>query len=255
MIYKFCLVPGLIRPYVYDCTEASLPGLPLLRTCKVILDEAGYEPYKNTFIVSDRVKSDLILEACLRYPERRPMLKSLDLRFGAYELDDVDKDEVRKDVEEEYPPEAFQQFGSQASSTMERVRRREEHFRLKDRVRDERWSGKMFHILDDTRLKHLRLDLEECQCHLECCDLYYNAFWTFAPGFTRVVPKRLELVGVPESEMESLRKDWVQITTLGTLTRMRTAPVEHEMIKQPKGWDFDFFMENVTDEREKRGKT
>ena len=118
---------------------------------------------------------------------------------------------------------------------MERVRRREEHFRLKDRVREERWSGKMFHILDDTRLEHLRLDLEECQCHLECCDLYYNAFWTFAPGFARVVPKRLELVGVPESEVESLRKDWVQITTLGTLTRMRTAPVEHEMIKQLKG--------------------
>ena len=101
MIYKFCLVPGLIRPYVYDFTEAALPGLPLLRTCKVILDEAGYELYKNTFIVSDRVESDLIFEACLRYPERRPMLKSLDLRFGAYELDDVDKDEVRKHVEEE----------------------------------------------------------------------------------------------------------------------------------------------------------
>ena len=255
MIYKLCLVPGEIRPYVDEGSQRKLPGLPLLCTCKAVLNEAGYELYKNTFIVSDWVESDMIYEACLRYPERRPMLKSLELKFGAYELELHDRAEVLENIEKEYPPEAFQQFGSQASREMKRVRRREEHFRLKDRVREERWSGKMFHILDDTRLEHLRLNLEECCCDLGCCDLYYNAFWTFAPGFARVVPRRLELVGVPEAEVERLRKDWVQMTTFGTLTRKRTAPVEHDMIKQLEGWDFDSFMENVTEEREDEGET
>lgn len=255
MIYKLSLVPGLIRPYVDEGSQRELPGLPLLCTCKAILDEAGYELCKNTFIVSDWAESRLIFEACLRYPERRPMLKSLELKFGAYELDSDDRLEVRQDVEEEYPPEAFEEFGAQASDTMETVRRREEHLRLKDRVREERWSGKVFHILDDTRLEHLRLNLDECCCDLECCDLYSNAFWTFAPGFARVLPERLELVGVAESDVESLRKDWVQMTTYGTLTRMRTAPVEHEMIKQLKSWEFDNFMQKVTDELEDRGET
>lgn len=255
MIYKCCLVPGKIRPYVDRESQRELPGLPLLRTCKAILNEAGYELYKNTFIVSDWEESDLIFEACLRYPERRPMLKSLELKFGTYELHSDNREEVRVDLVEEYPPEAFQQFGSRASTEMERVRRREAHLRLKDVVREDRWSGKMLHILDDTELEHLRLNLEECYCDLECCDLYYNAFWTFAPGFEWILPKRLELVGVPESDVESLREDWVQMTTFGTLTRMRTAPVEREMIKQLKGWDFDTFMENVTDELEDTGET
>lgn len=255
MIYKFCLVPGLIRPYVGEESQCELPGLPLLRTCKAILNEAGYELYKNTFIVSDWEDSDLIFEACLRYPERRPMLKSLELRFGSYELEDDDIFDISEEVEEEYPPEDFQQFGSQASSTMERVRSQEEHLRLKERVREQLWTGKMFHILDDTRLEHLRLNLDDCFCDLTCCDLYYSAFWTFALGFARVIPKKLELVGVPEDQVESLRKAWVQITTFGTLTRMRTAPVEHDMIKQLKGWDFDSFMENVTREMEEMGET
>ena len=255
MIYKWSLVPGLIRPYVDEGSQRELPGLPLLCTCKAILDEAGYELYKNTFIVSDWDESRYIYKACLRYPERRPMLKSLELKFGAYELNSDDRHEVRWDVEEEYPPEAFEEYGAQASDTMETVRRQEEHLRLKKRVREERWSGKMYHILDDTRLEHLRLNLDECCCDLECCDLYYNAFWSFAPGFEEGLPKRLELVGVPEADMESLREDWVKIATFGTLTRMRTAPIESEMIKQLKGWDFDSFMENVTDELEDQGET
>ena len=256
VIYKLCLVPGLIRPYRYDLGHNELTGLPLLRTCKAILNEAGYELYKNTFIVSDWVESDKIYEACLRYPQRRPMLKSLELRVGAYELELDDRVDVDEEVEEEYPSTAFQHFGPRASRNMNRVRRREVHARLKDKVREERWVGKMYHILGDTSLEHLRLNLSECCCHLECCDLYYNAFWTFAPGFASgAMPKRLELTGVPESQMEGLRKDWMDITTIGTLTRMRMAPVEQEMINQLKGWDFDSFMQKVTREREERGKT
>ena len=243
MIYKFCLVPGLIRPHIHAYQDRELPGLPLLRTCKAIFNEAGFELYKNTFIVSDWQESLFIFDACLRYPERRPMLKSLELRFGPYELLDDDRIEVLEQIEEDYPPEAFERYGAQASDRMETVRRRKEHRRLKDRMREERWSGKMIHILKNTSLEHLRLNLEECCCHFECCDLYYNAFWTFAPGFARVLPKRLELVGVPEDEVESLRENWVQLTTFGTLTRMRKAPTEPEMIEQLKGWDFDFFME------------
>lgn len=255
MIYKLCLVPGLIRPFTQASAQRKLPGLSLLRTCKAILNEARYELYKNTFIVSDWYESDLIYEACLRYPERRPMLKSLELRFGAYELEDDHKSDVTVEVEEEYPSEAFQQFGPRASRTKERVRRREIHTRLKATLRDVLWCGKMSHILDDTELEHLRLNLYECDCHLECCDLYYNAFWTFKPGFARAMPKRLELVGVtkPSPKVERLRKDWVGITTFGTLTRTGLAPVEQEMIKQLKGWDYDSFMRKVTRELEKRG--
>lgn len=255
MIYKLCLVPGLIRPFVHHDSQRELPGLSLLCTCKAILNEARYELYKNTFIVSDWYESDLIYVACLRYPERRPMLKSLELRFGAYELEEDNKTEVTYEVVEEHPSEAFQQFGPQASHTMERVRGREIHARLKDTLRDDRWRGKMYHILDDTELEHLRLNLTKCDCHLECCDLYYNAFWTFEPGFARGMPKKLELVGVPEPKVERLRKNWVGITTFGTLTRMGMAPVEQEMIKQLKGWDYDSFMRKVNRELEKRGET
>ena len=256
MIYKLCLVPGLIRPFV-DSSQRELPGLSLLCTCKAILNEARYELYKNTFIVSDWWESDILYEACLRYPDRRPMLKSLELRFGAYELVDDNEADVTIEVEEEYPSEAFQQFGLQASRNMERARRREIHARPKKTLRDDRWCGKMYHILDHTKLEHLRLNLCECDCHLECCDLYYNAFWTFEPGFARAMPKRLELVGVPEpsSKVERLRKDWVGITTFGTLTRMGMAPVEQETIKQLEGWDYDSFMRKVTRELKKRGKT
>lgn len=249
MIYKFCLVPGLIYPLITEEFQRVPPGLPLLRTCKAILDEAGYELYKNTFVVSDWVDSDHIYDACLRYPERRPMLKSLELRFSNYELNAPDRDEIRKDVEEEYPPEAFQQFGSQASDEMESVRKEERHLRLKDRLRVGLWRDKMFHILDDTRLEHLRLNLDECWCDSRCCTLDYSALWTFAPEFARVLPKRLEFGGKLLPETDSLIKDWVQITTFGTMTRMRGAPVEQDMIKQLEGWDFDSFMENVTNER------
>ena len=255
MIYKLCLVPGLIRPFMDNESQRELPGLPLLCTCKAMLNEARYELYRNTFIVSDWFESDLIYEACLRYPERRLMLKSLELRFGAYELEEDNRAEVTWEVEQEYPSAAFQQFGPQASHNMEEVRRREIHAGLKDALRDDRWRGKMYHILNDTELEHLRLNLTECDCHLECCDLHYNAFWTFEPGFARAMPKRLELVGVPEPEVERLRKDWVGIITFGTLTRMGMSPVEQEMINQLKGWDYDSFMEKVTLELEERGET
>lgn len=175
MIYNFCLVPGLIRPLtgIYD---RRLPGLPLLRTCKAILKEARYELYKNTFFVSDFEEAGLLYRACLHYPERRRMLKSLELRFGSYELDHDHIEEVKYMVEEKFPSEAFQQHGPQASRTMERVRRREIHARLKDTLRHNLWRIKMSYILGETELEHLRLNLTECCCHLECCDLYYNAF-------------------------------------------------------------------------------
>ena len=183
------------------------------------------------------------------------MLKSLKLRFGAYELEEDNKAEVTYEVEEEHPSEPFQRFGPQASHTMESVRRREIHARLKDTLRDDRWREKMYHILDDTELEHLLLNLTECDCHLECCDLYYNAFWTFEPGFARAMPKNLELVGVLEPKAERLRKNWVGITTFGTLTRMGMAPFEQEMIKQLKGWNCDKFMRKVTRELEKPEET
>ena len=255
MIYKLRLVPGLICPFVHDRSEREFRGLSLLCTCKAIFNEARYELYKNTFIVSDWLESDLIYEACLRYSERKAMLKSLELRFGSYELEDDHKADVTIEVEEEYLSEAFQQFGPQASHTMERVRCREIHTRLKATLRDDRWGGRMFHILKDTELEHLQLNLYECDCHLECCDLYYNGFWTLKPGFARAMPKRLELVGVtePSPKVERLRKDWVGITTFGTLTRTGMAPVEQEMIKQLKGWNYDSFTRKVTRELEKTG--
>ena len=257
MVYKHCLVPGLIRPST-GIAEREIPGLPLLRTCQTILTEARYELYKNTFIVSDCEESDLIYEACLQYPERRRMLKSLELRFGPYELCHIDHvKDVTFEVEEEYPSEAFQQYGPRASRTMDRVRRREIHARLKILLRDVLWDEKMAHILDDTELEHLRLNLFECDCHLLCCDLYYNAFETFEHGFARGVPKRLELVNIPEtsSKVERLKKDWVGNTTFGTLKRMGMAPGEQEMIKQLKGWDYDSFKRKVARELKSRGKT
>ena len=256
MVYKHCLVPGLIRPFT-GSFQRELPGLPLLTTCKAILNEARYELYKNTFIVSNWNESDLLYEACLRYPERRRMLKSLELRFGSYELDDDHKADVTLEVEEEWPPEVFRQSGFQTSHYMNMVRRREAHPRLKTILRDFRWRGKMINILDDTELEHLRLNLYECACHLECCKMYYNAFKTFERGFARGVPKRLELVNVPEdsSKVKRLKKHWVGITTFGTLKRMGMAPGEQEMIKQLKGWDYDSFMRKVARELNSRGKT
>ena len=248
MVYKHCLVPGLIRPFT-GSFQRELPGLPLLTTCKAILNEARYELYKNTFIVSNWNESDLLCEACLRYPECRRMLNSLELRFGPYELDDDHKVDVTLEVAEEYPPEVFHQFGSQASHYMNMVRRREIHPRLKIVLRDDRWRGKMINILDDTELEHLRLNLYECECHLECCKMYYNAFKTFERGFAKGVPKRLELVNIPET------KDWVGITTFGTLKRMGMRPGEQEMINQLEGWDKKSFMRKVAWELKKRGKT
>ena len=252
MIYNFCLAPGLICPLTanYDCL---LPGLPLLRTCKAILKEARCEIYKNTFIVSDWQEADVLYEACLQ--ERRLMVKSLELRFGSYELTDDHKLDVKYEVEEDFPSEAFQQYGPQASSTMERVRRREIHARLKDTVRTDPWRGKMSRLLGETELEHLRLDLTECYCHLRCCDLYYNAFWTFAPGFwSGTLPNTMELVGVPETQMERLRKDWVAITAFGTLTNSSWPQARQELIEPIRGLDLDEFMEKIRHERENPGE-
>ena len=120
MIYNFCLVPGLISPRSLN-HGLELPGLPLLRTCKAIFKEARCEIYKNTFIVSDWQEADLLYEACLHYDDRRLMLKSLELRFESDELDIDHVAKVMSEVEEEFPPEAFRQYGPQASRTMESV--------------------------------------------------------------------------------------------------------------------------------------
>ena len=254
MIYNFCLVPGLISPRSVN-HDRRLPGLPLLRTCKAIHKEARCEIYKNTFIVSDWQEADLLYEACLHDPERGLMVKYLELRFGSYELDIDHEEEVKHEVEEEFPSETFQQYGPQASPTMERVRRREIHARLKDTLRNDRWRGKMSQILGETELEHLRLDLTDCCCYLGCCDLYYNAFWTFAPGFwSGTMPKTMELVGVPETQMERLRKDWVAITAFGTLTNSTWPPGRQDLIEQIKGLDLDEFMQKIRHERENPGE-
>ena len=205
--------------------------------------------------MSDWQEADLLYEACLHDPERRLMVKYLELRFGSYELDIDHEEEVKHEVEEEFPSEAFQQYGPQASSTMERFRRREIHARLKDTLRNARWRGKMSQILGETELEHLRLDLTDCCCYLECCDLYYNAFWTFAPGFwSGTMPKTMELVGVPETQMERLRKDWVAITAFGTLTNSTWPPGRQDLIEQIKGLDLDEFMQKIRHERENPGE-
>ena len=244
MIYNFCLVPGLISPRSLNHGH-ELPCLPLLRTCKAIFKEARCEVYKNTFIVSDWQEADLLYEACLHYDDRRLMVKSLELRFESDELDIDYVQKVTYEVEEEFPPEAFQQYGPQASRTMERVRHREIHARLTDTLREDRWRGKMSKILGSTELEHLRLDLTDC------CDLYYNAFWTFAPGFwSGTMPKTMELVGVPEIQVERLRKDWMAITAFGTLTNSPWAPGRQDLIEQIKALDLDEFMQKIRHERE-----
>ena len=105
------------------------------------------------------------------------------LRFEPYELGTDHEEKVMYEVEEEFPLEALQQYGPQASTTMENVRQEEIHARLKDTLREDQWRGKISQILGVTELEHLRFNLTDCYCHSGCCELYYNAFWTSAPGF------------------------------------------------------------------------
>lgn len=64
----------------------------------------------------------------------------------------------------------------------------------------------------------------------------------------------MELVGVPEPQMERLRKDWVDISSFGTLTNSTWPHVRQDLIEQIKGLKLDEFMQNISQEREKLGE-
>ena len=68
------------------------------------------------------------------------------------------------------------------------------------------------------------------------------------------MPKTMELVGVPKTQMERLRKDWMAITAFGTLTNSPWAPGRQDLIEQIKGLDLDEFMQKMEHERENLGE-
>lgn len=197
MIYKYCFVVGKIVLFNANSSDCTRPTTALLGVCKAIHDEAEPYLYQNTIVFSTSTTVNRFFNVCLKTPERKFMVKSIELNLGQEDFTYEELLEMRHLIEVRkvnFYPETSQ-------ISRRRILVDVAHRLQKEKLRYVKWASIVFPVLNYTKLDHLVIDVGASICPRGCCDMPTCAIRSLQRGFALAAPKKVEVLSLHKVEM------------------------------------------------------